>query len=237
MASPHSISLCLLFLTLLSQTDLTFSLTITQKPFNHSRTSHPLQSIIDVHDLLPLYGLPKGLIPSDIKSYTLDKSTGSFSIEMTRTCYVHFQQLVWYDKHIKGKLSYGAVHDVSGIQAKKLFLWLPVTGIETVKNSDVLRFFVGALSEDLPAEQFQEIPQSDMENHREVYIHGGHGMNDKKKTNTSGKARMTRQLIVEDERGDINELADAFIKNFRNHLKIQRDESFKRYQEMISRGI
>ncbi|GAY58032.1 hypothetical protein CUMW_184000 [Citrus unshiu] len=76
-----------------------------------------------------------------------------------------------------------------------------------------------------------------MENHREVYIHGGHGMNDKKKTNTSGKARMTRQLIVEDERGDINELADAFIKNFRNHLKIQRDESFKRYQEMISRGI
>lgn len=159
MASPHSISLCLLFLTLLSQTDLTFSLTITQKPFNHSRTSHPLQSIIDVHDLLPLYGLPKGLIPSDIKSYTLDKSTGSFSIEMTRTCYVHFQQLVWYDKHIKGKLSYGAVHDVSGIQAKKLFLWLPVTGIEKVKNSDVLRFFVGALSEDLPAEQFQEIPQ------------------------------------------------------------------------------
>lgn len=159
MASPHSISLCLLFLTLLSQTDLTFSLTITQKPFNHSRTSHPLQSIIDVHDLLPLYGLPKGLIPSDIRSYTLDKATGSFSIEMTRTCYVHFQQLVWYDKHIKGKLSYGAVHDVSGIQAKKLFLWLPVTGIEKVKNSDVLRFFVGALSEDLPAEQFQEIPQ------------------------------------------------------------------------------
>lgn len=66
-----------------------------------------------------------------------------------------------------------------------------------------------------------------MENHGEVYIHGGNGVNDKKKANTSGKARMTRQLIVEDERGDINELADSFIKNFRNHLKIQRDESFK----------
>lgn len=154
-----SLSLFLLFLTLLSQTHLTFSLTITKKPFNHSRTSHPLQSITDIHDLLPLYGLPKGLIPSDIQSYTLDKASGLFSIEMTRTCYVHFQQLVWYDKHIKGKLSYGAVHDVSGIQAKELFLWLPVTGIEKVKNSDMLRFFVGALSEDLPAEQFQEIPQ------------------------------------------------------------------------------
>ena len=43
-------------------------------------------------------------------------------------------------------------------------------------------------------------------------------------------------LMVEDEEGDINERAEAFIKNFRNHLKIQRDESFKRYKEMIARG-
>ncbi|KAF8403951.1 hypothetical protein HHK36_012058 [Tetracentron sinense] len=45
-----------------------------------------------------------------------------------------------------------------------------------------------------------------------------------------------RWLAVEVQRGDINELADAFIKNFHKQLKIQRDESFKCYEEMIARG-
>ncbi|KAL9687390.1 hypothetical protein QQ045_031791 [Rhodiola kirilowii] len=35
---------------------------------------------------------------------------------------------------------------------------------------------------------------------------------------------------------DINDLADAFIKNFRNQLRIQREESFKRFQDMLARG-
>ncbi|GLT66567.1 hypothetical protein SLA2020_389310 [Shorea laevis] len=49
--------------------------------------------------------------------------------------------------------------------------------------------------------------------------------------------RMSRQLIVGDEREDINDLADAFIKNFHNQLKIQHEESFKRFQDMIPRGV
>ncbi|KDP26935.1 hypothetical protein JCGZ_21028 [Jatropha curcas] len=56
----------------------------------------------------------------------------------------------------------------------------------------------------------------------------------------SGRKRETRtgnRWIVEDDKGDINELADAFIKNFRDQLKIQRAESLKRFQEMISRGV
>ncbi|GKV21763.1 hypothetical protein SLEP1_g31711 [Rubroshorea leprosula] len=51
------------------------------------------------------------------------------------------------------------------------------------------------------------------------------------------KERMSWRLIVEDERGDINDLADAFIKNFHNQLKIQHEESFKRFQDMIARGV
>lgn len=38
-----------------------------------------------------------------------------------------------------------------------------------------------------------------------------------------------------EESGDIDELADAFVKNLRNQLKIQPDESSKRYQEMVAR--
>lgn len=152
MASPsslHSISLSLLFLIFLSGSH----------SLNVSHSSHlPLNLITDVHDLLPLYGLPKGLLPGNVKSYSLDKETGSFSIELTSDCYVHFEQLVWYDKKIVGKLTYGAVKDVSGIQAKKLFLWLPVTGMEKVSGSDTIKFYVGSLSEELPAGQFAEIP-------------------------------------------------------------------------------
>ncbi|EEF31517.1 uncharacterized protein LOC8267791 [Ricinus communis] len=143
------ISLYLLSLIFLSKTHLTFSLD-PHRPFL-------AQSTIDVHDLLPLYGLPRGLLPENVKSYTLSP-TGSFTIQLKTPCYVHFDRLVYYDKEIKGKLSYGAVNDVSGIQAKKLFLWVSVSAIEVSKDDGMIEFFVGPLSEKLPAAQFNDIP-------------------------------------------------------------------------------
>ncbi|CAN6555919.1 unnamed protein product [Malus baccata var. baccata] len=149
------ISLYLLLLILFSKTDLTLSLRyLKPNPDGPSNTS---VSIADVHDLLPKYGLPKGLLPNNVESYTLAED-GSFEIFLGSPCYVHFDQLVYYNKHIKGKLSYGAVSDVSGIQAKKLFIWVSVTGIHRDKGSDSVEFYVGALSEKLPAKQFEDIP-------------------------------------------------------------------------------
>ncbi|GLU19556.1 hypothetical protein SLE2022_358020 [Rubroshorea leprosula] len=144
--------LYILLLVLVLQTHL--SLSAADPGLNPIR---PITSIKDVHDLLPTYGLPKGLLPNNVKSYTLSDD-GDFSVELYTPCYVQFDQLVYYDKHIKGKLSYGSVHSVSGIQAKKLFLWVSVTGIEVDKTSDMIEFYVGALSEKLPAKQFQDIP-------------------------------------------------------------------------------
>ncbi|KAI6685585.1 hypothetical protein NL676_031498 [Syzygium grande] len=51
------------------------------------------------------------------------------------------------------------------------------------------------------------------------------------------ETRVTRKRLDVDAKADINELADAFIRNFRNQLRIQREESLKRFQEMISRGV
>lgn len=153
MASPVAlISLYLLLLTLYSQTHLSLSIRITL-----TSSSTPLQSVSDVHDLLPKYGLPKGLLPNNVKSYTLS-GDGNFEIELEKPCYVQFDQLVYYNKKIKGKLSYGSVSDVSGIQAKKLFLWVSVTGIKADKDSGMVEFYVGAFSEKLPAKQFEDIP-------------------------------------------------------------------------------
>lgn len=75
-----------------------------------------------------------------------------------------------------------------------------------------------------------------MEHPREFIVHGRSDKNDKK-SDTRRNEWMTRRLPVEDGKGDINELADAFIKNFHNQLRIQREESLKRFQEMIARGV
>ncbi|KAG2675182.1 hypothetical protein I3760_13G172700 [Carya illinoinensis] len=159
MASPRKlispISLALVILVLFSKTHLSFSL--RNPKLNTKHLSSPLQPVADVHDLLPQYGLPKGLLPNNVKSYTLSDD-GSFTIELTSPCYVQFDQLVYYNKKVNGKLSYGSVSSVSGIQAKKLFLWVSVTGIQADKDSDSIEFYVGALSEKLPAKQFEDVP-------------------------------------------------------------------------------
>jgi hypothetical protein len=63
----------------------------------------------------------------------------------------------------------------------------------------------------------------------EVAAKGSHRVH-KEKENTKKKA-MSRRMIAADEQADINEKADALIKKFRNQLKIQREESFKRLND------
>ncbi|CAH1441537.1 unnamed protein product [Lactuca virosa] len=81
----------------------------------------------EIHDLLPEYGLPKGILPNAVDSYNISPTDGAFTVQLKRPCYVKFEdQTVYYSKNIEGKLSYGSVSDVSGIQAKELFLMCPI---------------------------------------------------------------------------------------------------------------
>jgi hypothetical protein len=75
-----------------------------------------------------------------------------------------------------------------------------------------------------------------MDHQKDVSVSGSQGMMNKEKNN-GRKQMVNRQLRGVEDDGDINELADAFIKNFRNQLKIQREESLKRFQEMVARGV
>ncbi|KAI3511679.1 hypothetical protein L1887_18836 [Cichorium endivia] len=114
----------------------------------------------EIHDILPEYGLPKGILPDAVESYSISPTDGAFTVQLKRPCYVKFDdQTVYYKKNIEGKLSYGSVSDVSGIQAKELFLWLSVTGMDLDTSSDMLEFHVGALSKKLPADMFQDVPE------------------------------------------------------------------------------
>ncbi|KAM1753000.1 hypothetical protein ACFX1T_005478 [Malus domestica] len=77
-----------------------------------------------------------------------------------------------------------------------------------------------------------------MDVRREVAAAGGSKRMQKEKENTVKKQMVSRRMNAADgQEGDVNEMADAFIKKFRNQLKIQREESFKRFQDMIARGV
>uniref|UniRef100_J3LRS0 DUF538 family protein n=1 Tax=Oryza brachyantha TaxID=4533 RepID=J3LRS0_ORYBR len=100
-----------------------------------------------------------GLIPDSVASYTFDEATGAFEIRLSGTCYVWFgSHLVYYEKTVRGRLTYGAIADLSGIQAKKLFLWVSVTGIVAHPDQGTVEFQVGFISEALPASQFDKVP-------------------------------------------------------------------------------
>ncbi|CAI9106759.1 OLC1v1005978C1 [Oldenlandia corymbosa var. corymbosa] len=50
---------------------------------------------------------------------------------------------------------------------------------------------------------------------------------------SSSSRLMAKRLVME----DVNTVAEDFINKFRNQLKVERVESFKRFQELINRGL
>lgn len=143
-----SITFSCLFLSLLSLSTALSSLDLHR----------PSLSSGDVHDLLPRYGFPKGLLPDNVKSYTLSDG-GDFTVDLNTPCYVNFPgQTVFYDKKIAGKLSFGSVKDVEGIKAKELFIWASITAMKSDPSSGDIVFSVGFVSKSLPASIFNNVP-------------------------------------------------------------------------------
>lgn len=120
--------------------------------------SSAITSQASIHDILAHYGLPVGLLPDTVKSYSLSED-GHFVVELEKTCYVQFNYLVYYDRTIKGKLSYGRITDLSGIQAEEFIIWVHVTGIKVdVPNSGYIYFQIGAISKKIEISWFDSVP-------------------------------------------------------------------------------
>ncbi|XP_010243440.1 PREDICTED: uncharacterized protein LOC104587504 [Nelumbo nucifera] len=91
---------------------------------------YPIEPITTVRDLISQHGLPKGLLPDLVKSYSLSRN-GDFRVELKTTCYVDAGDLLYYDKRISGKLRHGAISHLQGIRIRKLwFWWVIVTEIQ-----------------------------------------------------------------------------------------------------------
>ncbi|EFJ11066.1 hypothetical protein SELMODRAFT_447102 [Selaginella moellendorffii] len=113
----------------------------------------------EVSRFLEEHGLPGGLLPNLVTSYSLRDNNSTFVVHLQHECYHRFENLVWYGTTISGKLGYGKIENLSGIQAKELFLWLGVTGIRVDEsNRDYIYFEVGIVSKRLRASLFRDPP-------------------------------------------------------------------------------
>ncbi|PNT52025.1 hypothetical protein POPTR_001G008400v4 [Populus trichocarpa] len=125
--------------------------------FSLSKTTLSQDPPRSVFEILPKFGLPSGLLPNTVKSYSLSDD-GNFTVYLEKECYVEFDYLVYYEKKITGKLGYGSITDLKGIQVQKFFLWLDVDEIKVdLPPSDSIYFQVGWINKKLDADQFKTV--------------------------------------------------------------------------------
>ncbi|KAJ8497579.1 hypothetical protein OPV22_008131 [Ensete ventricosum] len=111
-------------------------------------------------DLLRNYGLPAGLIPRAIESFDLDPSSGLLEVRLHRTCYARYDAgLAYFDRVVRGNLSYGALSGVVGWSQEELFLWFPVKGLLIADpSSGVILFDIGLAQKHLSVSAFEDPP-------------------------------------------------------------------------------
>ncbi|KAK7400105.1 hypothetical protein VNO78_11305 [Psophocarpus tetragonolobus] len=110
-----------------------------------------------VYEVLPKYGLPSGLLPNTVSDYSLEED-GEFAVYLAKPCYIEFDYLAYYDDKITGKLSYGSITNLKGIQVQKLFIWFNVDQIRVdLPPSDSIYFQVGIINKKLDIDQFQTV--------------------------------------------------------------------------------
>lgn len=132
-----------LFLLLFISIPITSSLSLSDAP--------------TVFEMLPKFGLPSGLLPDCVTDYSLSDD-GRFVVHLNQTCYVEFDYLVYYEKTVTGKLSYGSISDLKGIQVQRLFFWFNVDEIKVdLPPSENIYFQVGIINKKLDVGQFKTV--------------------------------------------------------------------------------
>ncbi|KAH9305642.1 hypothetical protein KI387_010046, partial [Taxus chinensis] len=97
---------------------------------------------LTAYAVLENYGLPAGLLPTNVKGYTLSND-GSFEIGFDGACSFSLESgySLRYKEKITGKISTGSLQKLKGVSVKVLFFWLTIDGV--VRRGDDLEFSVG----------------------------------------------------------------------------------------------
>ncbi|KAL4278087.1 hypothetical protein GQ457_03G023590 [Hibiscus cannabinus] len=111
-----------------------------------------------IHDLLVSRGLPKGLLPKEVKSYTLSEN-GTLQVFLDEPCLTKYENRVFFDTVVRANLSYGSLIGVVGLSQEELFLWLPVKDIIVDDpKSGLILFDIGLAYKQLSLSLFEEPP-------------------------------------------------------------------------------
>lgn len=113
---------------------------------------------ISIHDFLRQNGLPGGLFPKDVKSYTISE-TGLLEVYLESPCLAKFDTMAYYESVVRGNLTYGGLKGVEGFSQEELFLWLPVLDIILDDPlSGVILFDIGLAHKQLSLSLFEDPP-------------------------------------------------------------------------------
>ncbi|KAL3622974.1 hypothetical protein CASFOL_030547 [Castilleja foliolosa] len=111
------------------------------------------------HGELLKYGFPVGLLPANVESYTLNHTSGFFSVKLSESCQVTLppdNYLATYSHKITGKLVENRIAELDGISVRAFFKWWGITGIRS--NGQDLVFEVGVVTAKYPANNFDQSP-------------------------------------------------------------------------------
>ncbi|KAF5461040.1 hypothetical protein F2P56_020867 [Juglans regia] len=122
-----------------------------------------------IHDLLRSKGLPPGLLPKEVKSYTLLEN-GTLEVFLDGPCLTKFENRVYFESVVRANLTYGSLIGVVGLSQEELFLWLPVKDIIVDDpRSGLILFDIGVAHKQLSLSLFEDPPsckpRGGLENH------------------------------------------------------------------------
>ncbi|CAN8301904.1 unnamed protein product [Cochlearia groenlandica] len=127
-----------------------------------------------IHDVLRSKGLPAGLLPQEVDSYTL-YDDGRLEVRLAAPCLAELDTMVHFDTVVRANISYGSLVGVQGLSQVELFLWFSVKDI-VVKNhsSGVIIFDIGVAFKQLSLSIFEDPPkckpQGDLKKKMRRYI-------------------------------------------------------------------
>ncbi|KAF8407017.1 hypothetical protein HHK36_006139 [Tetracentron sinense] len=111
------------------------------------------------HDELKNKGFPIGLLPENVLDYSLNQTSGEFSVNLGDSCKTTLppdNYLATYSKKITGNLVEGRIAELDGIRVRAFFQWWSISGIRL--SGENLVFEVGMVSAKYPSKNFNETP-------------------------------------------------------------------------------
>lgn len=109
------------------------------------------------HTELTNYGFPIGLLPSSVQDYSINQTSGDFSVYLGGACKITLppdNYLATYSKNITGKIVQGRIAELDGIRVRAFFKWWSITGIRS--SGENLVFEVGMVTAKYPSKNFDE---------------------------------------------------------------------------------